>query len=284
MPRTLEGQYSPIEHIIKSVLLSEYTPESLVAMWSTYCDASGGADQPVQVVAGLISTTARWKIFDTDWRIALASFDVPYFHMKEFAHSKGPFSKWKGQQFQRKRFLRTLIDIMASNVECGVGMLLPTHIFHSVDKIFCLSEELGNSFTACAVMCIVHGQRVMNTTEMQYFFESGDVGRGDLEQILLKHGHPIPLFQPSRDRGQIRGVVPLQAADFLAYELLKSYKIGESEPEWKHRESAKEFHKRVRGDYKKYSEIDLIQFCLKLNIPQRATMNADANAKSKAAQ
>jgi hypothetical protein len=280
MPGTLE--YSPVEHIIESVLLSEYTPESLVAMWSTYCDASGGTDQPVQVVAGLISTTARWKIFETDWRIALASFGVPYFHMKEFAHSRGPFSDWKGQS-QRTRFLRTLIDIIASNVECGVGMLLPTHIFRSVDKIFCLSEELRNPFSACAVMCIVHGQRVMKTTEMQYFFECGDVGRGDLEQILLKHGHPIPLFQPSRDRGQIRGVVPLQAADFLAYELLKSYKIGESEPEWKHRESAKEFHKRVRGDYKKYSEVDLIQFCMKLSIPQRATINAHANAKGQTA-
>jgi hypothetical protein len=230
-------------------------------------------------VAGWVSKGPRWSTFDADWRIALASFNVPYLHMREFAHSTGPFSSWRGQESKRIGFLQTLIDVIGSSVDCGIGMLLPMNIFASVNKIFRVSEELGNAFTACALMCIIHGQRVKNTFEMEYYFECGDVGRSELQRVLTKHGHPLPTFQPSRDQGEVRGATPLQAADLLAYELLKSYKIGEFEPEWKHRQSAKHLHSKVPGDYKRYNETDLIQFCLKLGITQRAKQSVSEARK-----
>ena len=34
--------------------------------------------------------------------MVLSDYDVPYFHMKEFAHSTGRFKRWKGREELRK--------------------------------------------------------------------------------------------------------------------------------------------------------------------------------------
>jgi hypothetical protein len=105
--------------------------------------------------------------------------------------------------------------------------------------------------------------------EVQYVFDIGDEGRGRLERLLEKHDHPIPTFQWSRDRNEIRGLVQLQAADFAAYELFRDYLIGEDEPSWKHRMSGKELFK-TRNFFCKYNEANLHDLCEKLSVPPRS--------------
>ena len=70
---------------------------------TSYFDASSGQEHPAVIVAGYISTVAQWKKFDKEWRKVLArrEFDVPYFHMKEFAHSAEVFKSWKGDEHRR---------------------------------------------------------------------------------------------------------------------------------------------------------------------------------------
>jgi hypothetical protein len=69
-------------------------------------------------------------------------------------------------------------------------------------------------------------------------FEDGDNGKGELQKILSEQGYPDPIFRPKRDRvhrksGIItKAVIPLQAADLLAYELfrlVRDYVQGKSQ-------------------------------------------------------
>jgi len=81
--------------------------------FSAYFDASLG--DGITVVAGWLGTTVAWESFDVDWRILLAQYDVPYFHMREFAHSTGAFKEWKGHDGRRANFLRKAVDIIGRN-------------------------------------------------------------------------------------------------------------------------------------------------------------------------
>jgi hypothetical protein len=74
-----------------------------------YADGSGGVDIGASIVSGWLSEVYQWELFDYDWRILLAQYDLPYFHMKEFAHSKGPFTNWKDEPNKRENFLRKAI-------------------------------------------------------------------------------------------------------------------------------------------------------------------------------
>lgn len=63
-------------------------------MLTCYLDEAGGKAEGFTVICGWVSTVAQWEQFEIDWRLFLASYKVPYFHMKEFAQSTGPFKKW----------------------------------------------------------------------------------------------------------------------------------------------------------------------------------------------
>jgi len=57
---------------------------------SSYSDAIGTVNsEHALVVSGFVSTTEKWMRFEKCWTQILKLFDVPYFHMKEFAHSTG---------------------------------------------------------------------------------------------------------------------------------------------------------------------------------------------------
>ena len=59
-------------------------------------------------------------------------------------------------------------------------------------------------------------------TEFAFIFEAGDQGQSKLKERLKKESGHIPAnFRPKKDtvRGDGKGYVPLQAADWLAWEL-----------------------------------------------------------------
>src|SRR5438552_7774144 len=92
-------------------------------MYTAYFDASGKDDQAVMTVAGYIAMPAQWERFSFDWRLVLAKYSVPYFHMRQFACSapKSPFAEWKDKPGTRNAFIRELVDVTRSNVRHSFG-------------------------------------------------------------------------------------------------------------------------------------------------------------------
>ena len=101
-----------IERFSKLFWGTASSPENYFVMMTEYqvffdCskDESKEIISPATVVAGFVSTVENWGQWETDWRLALASFDVPYFHMKEFnAPDKkdGAFAdiKWQSETYR----------------------------------------------------------------------------------------------------------------------------------------------------------------------------------------
>lgn len=235
-----------------------------------YCDAAGGKDHGFIVVAGYLSTFEGWNAFTGEWNKLLAIYDVPYFHMKKFSQFKEPFDgdRWKDES-RRARFLSSAAAIIADHVEQGFASAVDFEPFDKVNAIYRLDDAAGVPYAlagrTCAAKASRFGARSADTT---YTFDDGDEGRGDLMRVMARDGYSLPIFRPSRDqvkKGQkVKGVVPLQAADFAAYEIRKVYKDDPDE-EWplvKYRKSLRALA-GVPSDWGRYSEQDLIELCKK---------------------
>jgi hypothetical protein len=245
-----------------------------------YCDAAGGKDHGFIVVAGWLATFKKWGEFTSEWnQQLLASFDIPYFHMKEFAQSTGPFKSWKGDEPKRARFMERAAGIIGNYVERGVSCIVPFDSFQKVNAIYHLDTAVGVPYSLAGRTCVARTSVIIGREkDANYIFDDGDEGRGELMRVLERDGYSLPIFRPSRDRlgkdGQkIRGVVPLQAADFAAYEMRKVYRDDPQES-WPLEKYRKSLHalaalRSEEEDWGKYTEQDLIRLCKEARVPMK---------------
>lgn len=104
-------------------------------IFTTYCDASGQQDEKTDAIAvlGLVVRVTRWQRFEREWQGVLDDYRVPYFHMREYAHSRGPFASWKGDEERRAAFCGQLIKVTKRAINklfaCGVWLA----DYHEVD-------------------------------------------------------------------------------------------------------------------------------------------------------
>ncbi|MGD0548630.1 MAG: hypothetical protein ABR991_12480 [Terracidiphilus sp.] len=205
-------------------------------MVTCYFDEAGGDDLRRTYVCGYVASIAQWERFEIDWKILLAKYDVPYFHMKECAQFKGPFAKWKSNQSDRSYFLRDAAQIIRMNTQHGFISLLSHDIFEEADRLYHFRKVFKTAYSLAGRCCIESAYEWRkNTTEgaldIEFVFEDGCSDKGSLINAMSSYlpRRNVPSFRPSRDsepskecpEGRI-GIIPLQAADFLAYENRKA--------------------------------------------------------------
>ncbi|MGH9682008.1 MAG: hypothetical protein ACRD4S_00105 [Candidatus Acidiferrales bacterium] len=186
-------------------------------------------------VCGWTSTVEQWDGFEVDWKLFLASYRVPYFHMKEFAPSQGPFAKWKDRNQIRKRFCHDAAEIIKSRVKLGFIFYVRDAAFNTVNSLFDVSgvwsSPYGMAGRCCMELAEDWRKEHRNSEEIKYVFDGGCPDKGGLIRAVtnIKPFLPIPSFEASRDwkksakwpNGR-KALVQLQAADYLAYECRKA--------------------------------------------------------------
>lgn len=267
-----ESRYSAFRHFASAVGLNK--EGTFFVMFNLYCDAANGGNPTFVVVGGWLSSFVRWERFEVDWRLLLARYDVPYFHMKEFSQSRGPFASWEGNEPKRSHFLGQAVSIIQSHVEFGVSCFVSLDVFESVNQNFMLEETFGCPYALAGRHCVARANEYLRRTragrlpEIAYVFDDGDEGKGDLLNAVSRECGRYPTFWPSRDivhkktGDVIKGMVQLQAADFAAYELRKA-KIDDPNEEWavwKYRKSLQGLSK-IPADWQQYQEADVLQMC-----------------------
>jgi len=253
-------------------------PDSLFAMissYSLYCDAAGGKDHGFIVVAGYLSAYEKWLAFNREWNILLAAYGLPYFHMKEFAQSKGPFENWKGSEKRRAAFLSRAVGIIKDQVMRSFACVVEFDVFNKVAERHPLKAMAGCPYALAARSCAAKAANCLPglREEITFFFDDGDEGRGELMRIMERDGYPAPIFRPSRDRVKngrtVKGLVPLQAADFAAYEIRKHIADDPAElwPIEKYRKSIAALASvpsAVSDDWGRFREKELVELCQRL--------------------
>lgn len=216
---------STFRHLGQAILGIRYQPEQEFLLLTCYLDEAGGEADTSTVVAGFVSTVALWEQFEIDWKLMLSSYKVPYFHMKEFSQSTGPFKKWKGAESIRRRFLADAVSIIRQRVQGGVFCYAHHQIFDLVNRGYRLKETLFSPYAIAGRACASLVSQLNEKHEV--VFEDGGPDKLGLSSAMsVSFRLPDPIFRPSRDvrdkQGKVRsGVIQIQAADFLAYELRK---------------------------------------------------------------
>jgi hypothetical protein len=249
-------------------------------MFTAYYDDSGSsADTMAVVVAGFVATDEQWPHFERNWNGTLRKFGVSLFHMREFAHSLGEFSKFKHNREERDWFLRQLLSHIKVRVTYATGQAVLMDAYRKVNKVHALDYAFP-PYTLAGRTCVarIHQwaqKRGIPKDQIGHVFEDGSAGKSKLRDCVLRdHGIEVAFKKKNE-------CVALQAADLFAYETLASnrfifekgivdfdklrYPIRQLEPLF-----------RDPYDWGTYTQESLEEFCKNAPIPRRDSLIAVA--------
>lgn len=196
-------------------------------------DASGDERTTLLSVAGFVSSAEDWKAFSEAWTNRLTQEGIECFHAVDANAFRGEFEPFRNRSDKvqwRERLFSDLMDILKRNVYRKFACTVINKDFHQ------MSEPLRQEFSlsayslagrTCEKQARQWALEEWKNPEMAIglVFEAGDRGYGKLQERLTKEKGCIPpTFRPKKDRlrddGTIEpGFVPLQAADWLAWEV-----------------------------------------------------------------
>lgn len=203
-------------------------------MFIAYFDASGQEhEHPYMVVAGFVSSAKVWSEFSDEWRAVLGNYHLKTFHAADCQNFRGEFIEWKGKADKRLRLWCDLLGVIKKHTfhKFSVGIEINDwkESFSQERK----RKSKINAYVLCALACAervkLWARRQNVKTPIAYIYESGDPGSGQLRAYFDEQEFPAPSFKHKEDR-TVDGIyypatVPLQAADFLAYEIFLIKKI-----------------------------------------------------------
>jgi hypothetical protein len=205
---------------------------NLVAVIRGYFDNSGDENDPqhnVLTLGGYLANEGQWEQFEKAWRTNLDEFELPYLHMKQFAHFLPPFEKFKNDEPERRRFIQSCAKI--------IGGIHPKAICHSIRipdvKRFNADHEQGiDAFAFCLYTSFIdihyaYGQRnrvslYIDKIEKPHkkIHRAEEYARTDT--FYSDNAASTIDTLPLKDPDSFINILPMQAADFLVWELRKS--------------------------------------------------------------
>ena len=186
-------------------------------MFTAYFDASGTRlDSQIVTIAGFVSDATQWLKFEEEWTEILHQFDVPYLHMKEFAHFKGPFKEWRGQESMRRSFLDRLSGVLVRRVHHSVCRNVRVKDFDALNLDYPLLELIGTPIAFAGLTSVgavtMWRRRCSDDQPTVFIFEDGDHDKEFLIRALVRYYDINPAYKQKAEH------IEFQAADWLAYE------------------------------------------------------------------
>ena len=118
-------------------------------------------DQPGYFgIAGFVGAVAQWNVLETLWTKALRDVDVPYLHMREFAHSVGAFEGWRNENQKREHVMAGVVEAVLKSELTAVGSAMRIQDFQA------LSGEQRSRMRAPFLGClqdVLYGFALMNS-------------------------------------------------------------------------------------------------------------------------
>jgi len=204
-----------------------------MSLLTVYCDESGtDAKNRVACVAGYIGQISEWRFFEKEWSRVLkkSPYRVKMMRRSELETWHGEFTAERGwDQERRKNFLRELHPIIKARTRVALGSAVIKSDWEEVMPKW-LRRFSGGVYGWCAHECVAASRVWCERSIREYkhpinwVFECGAEGAGQVtemfsqlrkEPVLGREFHIGTLSFACKD------VVPLQAADTLAYEIFK---------------------------------------------------------------
>ena len=242
-------------HLLDAVLPDG---KGLAAVIHAYFDESGThANSPVTCVAGYLFAAPQAKRFAKQWRKALSEVGLTYFHMSEFAHGRGDFASLTPAQ--RLALSKTLVKLIREHMSFGWGVMASQAEYEQVapDWYQWIHPDVYSMSLNWAMSAVVGwADHAGYAGRIAYFFESGHrYGKhvnARLEQIARVQRVRDAWRYSSHSFVSKGDAPPLDAADFLAWQLHK-YRVDTLDRLHDNpRRPRKDFDSLVNGQWDKY--------------------------------
>ncbi len=202
-----------------------------------YFDESGDEAMPGYFgVAGFAGPEHQWRLFDELWKMALEQTGAPYLHMREFAHSVEAFAGWRQDHTRREQLMAGVVTAILTSELSAVGSALRVDDFNSLTE----AERQGCvSPYYCCLQDVLWGFALMTMDENppveMHITGDRNEEREDkakkLHRALRGTGGFFANFSEELHYADMRQTFGLQAADLLAYEMVKELRNQDARPE-----------------------------------------------------
>ena len=203
-------------------------------------DCGGDDGTEYLTVAGFASSARDWDSFSEQWKKRLDQDGIAFFRTVDANALRGPFEHWRDlpedeSKRLRKNLFADLMDIIRRHIYQKFSCTIVNKAYAATENA-ARKEFAESAYSLAARTCekngrhwLMHDPYWANCKKMliRAVFELGDGGQdeGKMKDRLRKeYGNIPPIFMPKkdtlRDDGTIEyGFVPLQAADWLAWEI-----------------------------------------------------------------
>jgi hypothetical protein len=204
-----------------------------MAIVTAYFDESetGGLSNGYFVVAGLVGEARHWARIEREWKHVLLEFDVEYLHMNEFAH-KEPFKSWG--RSKRDRFLAQCSHVLSSqrkylhSASCSISARAYEAVCEKQGQEAC--QPYLDCLQQCSANVLKMFEKEAVAHQISLIFDRRPkcIGKAvdKLEELRTHPNIPaaVGAMLATVTPGDDRTMIPLQAADFIAYEVNKHYR------------------------------------------------------------
>lgn len=226
-----------------------------MAEYIAYFDDSGHPDdQEIVLVAGFLAPVKQWTLFESDWQRMLSRTGIDVFHMTDFEASK---------QLTRKEkdvILLQLVSLIRARSQFYICALVPMKDYIAINNIYAFEQFVGTPYALAArtVVAVANEWMQGNAPDgnVQFVFEDGTKHKGDFLDAMTRDGLTLPCFRTKNE------AVPLQAADWFAWETFNSFKINHVRP------SVGSLLRAIPGDAGVFYESDLQRMCEEMPVPE----------------
>jgi hypothetical protein len=233
--------------------------DHVLALFRAYLDDSGAptGGHKFLTVAGYAAEVSGWKDFDRRWAEALQGAGVPYLHMKEFGKvDSGIYAVLKADKNKEAEFLMSLRDIIYDTVDCGVQatvVLADLRAFNKEHRLRLDPYALG------IYSCVLELMR-------KYAFSNAEAVVDAFDNVHLRCGLALDYVKsdseapatfapvavvPIQSPWSFKTVLPLQAADLIAWEMRK---FCEDHSDWDFSKDDRSSMRAVDKSYKQFAE------------------------------
>lgn len=196
----------------------------LMATFRAYFDDS--KDNRVLTIAGFLSDYESWGRFDYAWKAMLDEFKVPYLHMKEFWNNNGIYKHIKDDPKKEEAFFSELIKVISDHTRyCVLTMVL-------LEDVKKFNKQQNHQLRAPALAiygCFLQLQMQFSGRPIEVIFDKfenasslielgNDYAETDTQQPINRQ---LILSIRIQADESCRTILPLQAADFVAWEMRK---------------------------------------------------------------
>jgi hypothetical protein len=204
-----------------------------MSLLTVYCDESGtDHTNRVATVCGYIGQVSEWRRFEKEWIPILRKppYRVKMMHRADLETWHGEFTAQRGwNPERRKAFLQELHPIIKARTKVAIGSAVIKEDWEDVMPNW-LKRGMGGVYGWCAHECVaavrVWCERSIHKYNhpINWVFEKGADGQSRVAAMfeeLERHPKLGREFRIGSLSFACKDVVPLQAADTLAYETFK---------------------------------------------------------------